>query len=206
MRTTSKQWTAIDLTGQTFGRWTVIKRADRATQQIGDGHCRWLCECECGTVKDVSGNTLRNGMSKSCGCLTKEKHGPQADLAGCVFGKWTVVSLGEQRDGDTSYRWTCRCECGIVRDVLSGSLLNGESKSCGCLAATLSSARASTHGMWQSREWRSWQLMRQRCNNKNAKGYHRYGDRGKEPAWPGTCGDCRYRSRASQYRSPGRSC
>lgn len=37
-----------------------------------DRNTRWICRCECGTVKDVLGYILKNGDSKSCGCYAKE--------------------------------------------------------------------------------------------------------------------------------------
>lgn len=43
------------------------------------------------------------------------------------FERWTVVALG-------SRRVICKCDCGTERDVLIQSLLNGRSRSCGCLA------------------------------------------------------------------------
>lgn len=54
----------IDLTGQRFGRWTVVRRAENAT----GGAARWCCRCECGNTHDVPGHTLRGGQSRSCGC------------------------------------------------------------------------------------------------------------------------------------------
>lgn len=58
----------IDLTGQRFGRWTVIEQAPP-----GEGYStRWLCECDCGTIKTVDSQLLRSGRSKSCGCLCNE--------------------------------------------------------------------------------------------------------------------------------------
>jgi hypothetical protein len=48
------------------------------------------------------------------------------DLTGQQFGQWTALSYAG------SYRWLCRCECGTEREVLSRSLKNGRSTSCGC--------------------------------------------------------------------------
>lgn len=52
-----------DLTGMRFGKLTVLCRADR-----NDSHGKpiWTCSCDCGTIKDVSSTSLRNG-TKSCG-------------------------------------------------------------------------------------------------------------------------------------------
>ncbi|MFF0512443.1 hypothetical protein [Streptomyces sp. NPDC004250] len=55
----------IDLTGQTFGRLSVVKEAGRTPQ----GRGTWRCRCECGTEKDIVGNSLRSGTTRSCGCL-----------------------------------------------------------------------------------------------------------------------------------------
>lgn len=52
-----------DLTGQRFGRLTVIKRVPSK-----NNNARWLCQCDCGNVTEVLGTTLRRGESKSCGC------------------------------------------------------------------------------------------------------------------------------------------
>lgn len=58
----------IDLTGQKFGRLTVLERVDRNKH----GKVRWLCKCACGNVAVVLGESLRNGRTKSCGCLKQE--------------------------------------------------------------------------------------------------------------------------------------
>lgn len=51
-----------DLTGQKFERWTVLGRAGSM----------WSCICSCGEKRDVASADLRNGKSKSCGCLRNE--------------------------------------------------------------------------------------------------------------------------------------
>jgi hypothetical protein len=60
--------TLIDLTGQKFGRWIVVERAQSAKDT------KWLCLCDCGGKKIVAATSLRRGLSTSCGCVTK-KHG-----------------------------------------------------------------------------------------------------------------------------------
>ena len=59
-----------DLTGLTFGRWTV---GDRATGHHREGY--FLCRCACGTTRSVRGSALRAGKSQSCGCLCAERCG-----------------------------------------------------------------------------------------------------------------------------------
>lgn len=56
--------TKIDLTGQTFGLWTVIKESNK---RDNGGNVYWLCRCKCGVEKEISSASLRNGRSLSCG-------------------------------------------------------------------------------------------------------------------------------------------
>lgn len=53
----------IDLTGKTFGYYTVL-------EYLGDQ--KWRCKCKCGNIKIVKGQKLRNGLSRSCGCAKSE--------------------------------------------------------------------------------------------------------------------------------------
>jgi hypothetical protein len=59
-----------DLTGQKFGRLTVIKRIENNKMN----NAQWLCKCDCGNDKDIIVTTakLNFGQTKSCGCLGLE--------------------------------------------------------------------------------------------------------------------------------------
>lgn len=63
----------IDLTGKKFGKWTVLRRSKNRTFPNGQQAPTWLCECECGTIREVFGLALRNGESYSCGCIGPSK-------------------------------------------------------------------------------------------------------------------------------------
>lgn len=58
----------IDITGQKFGKLTVIKRAENTKL----GESRWVCKCECGNEKIIEGRKLRTAHTQSCGCIHKE--------------------------------------------------------------------------------------------------------------------------------------
>lgn len=62
----------IDLTGQVYERLTVIKRVDDYISPSGDRKVQWLCKCKCGKEVIVTGNNLKNGNIKSCGCYNRE--------------------------------------------------------------------------------------------------------------------------------------
>ena len=55
---------AIDITGKTFGKWTVLYKTNKRN---AGGVIYWHCKCECGNEKDVLGTSLRSGRSLSCG-------------------------------------------------------------------------------------------------------------------------------------------
>lgn len=71
---------AKDLTGQTFGRLTVLKQAGHSVEPSGQKKLLYLCECSCGAVVTVRANSLREGRTKSCGCLKRE-HGIQLGVS-----------------------------------------------------------------------------------------------------------------------------
>ena len=58
-----------NLTGMTFNRLYVIKRVSNDKS----GRARWLCKCECGTIKVILGKHLLSRKVQSCGCLQKER-------------------------------------------------------------------------------------------------------------------------------------
>jgi hypothetical protein len=64
-----------DLTGQTFGRWTVLCFVDVKPT-------RWLCHCDCGVERVVKAKSLRDGDSRSCGCLSRERASKRATKHG----------------------------------------------------------------------------------------------------------------------------
>jgi hypothetical protein len=65
----------IDLTNQIFGRLTVLKRngSDKDNRPL------WECLCNCGNLAIIKGKLLRNGETKSCGCLLLEKNRERAN-------------------------------------------------------------------------------------------------------------------------------
>ena len=53
----------IPMEGRRYGHWTVLKRAPNDK----NGHRMWECRCDCGNIKEVNGESLRRGISESCG-------------------------------------------------------------------------------------------------------------------------------------------
>lgn len=63
-----------DLTGKIFGRLIVLEQAEDYIRPDGRHEAQWLCECNCPkhTKKIISGNSLKSGLTQSCGCLQSE--------------------------------------------------------------------------------------------------------------------------------------
>ena len=129
----------IDLTGQTFGKLTVLDRADDYVSPSGRKFARWQCKCACGKEITAIGINLKNGKTKSCGCLRpkSDANHSSADLTGQRFSKLTVISRAEDKvDKKSGHRfscWKCVCDCGNETIVRTASLKKGRTKSCGCL-------------------------------------------------------------------------
>lgn len=74
-----------DLTGKRFGRLTVVGRAPDYHLPSDPWAIRtvWICQCDCGTTKNIMGANLTGGYTKSCGCLRSERARDRA-LAGVL--------------------------------------------------------------------------------------------------------------------------
>ena len=64
----------IDLTNEKFGKLTALSWV----KKVNATGAYWLCKCDCGDTKVICGNSLRKGLTKSCGCImrqTRKTHG-----------------------------------------------------------------------------------------------------------------------------------
>ena len=113
----------IDLTGDKYGRLTVLERAANKGKKTA-----WLCQCDCGNQVVVTSTHLRSGHTSSCGCWLKEISRDRffKDITNETFGKLTAL----QYMGDA--KWLCVCECGTQIEVRGADLRNGHTQSCGC--------------------------------------------------------------------------
>lgn len=138
-----------DLTGQKFGRLTVIERLPNYRQENGRTRTRWRCLCDCGREYIGDGSHILHGDVISCGCVHNErakswgstgipartsaqKRMKNQDLTGKRFGRLLVV----ERDGFDKNRkamWICQCDCGSTCSVRANHLRRGLINSCGCL-------------------------------------------------------------------------
>ena len=106
-----------DLTGRQFDQWTVLRRAERP------GY--WVCQCACGTVREIKHKNLTQGYSKSCGCLRHKVK----DYTGQKRGGMTAIEpTGEMINKSPEYIW--RCQCGFEVKLPANTVLPSKDRLC----------------------------------------------------------------------------
>lgn len=119
-----------DLTGKQFGRWTVLRRAEK------EGY--FTCQCECGTIKDVYRHSLLSGMSTGCQrCAfahsdamksaaaqksVKAKNAAVEKYEGETVSGWKIIEILSPRKPNTSM-W-CKAVCPQCGKTVEVSLSN----------------------------------------------------------------------------------
>lgn len=95
------------------------------------------------------------------------------DRVGQVFGRLRVLSRAGT-DQNKKVVWCCACKCGKEVLVTSGSLVTGNTTSCGCLFKE----RVTKHGGWRNSSYNTWRAMIRRCTVTTDKDYPRWGGTG----------------------------
>jgi hypothetical protein len=125
--------TVKNMIGIKCGRLTPISM-DETMGQSGKHVC-WLCRCDCGNLTIVPGQKLRNGHTRSCGCLNVDSAVTRhfIDKTGKRYGKLTVVRQDgwiQLKSGHRRSKWLCQCSCGRTKSVSSSKL--EQQTCCGC--------------------------------------------------------------------------
>lgn len=93
----------IDITGQRFGRLTVVKRS----YTDNDNFIVWECKCDCGNIHFARAYPLRKGDIKSCGCLNNEMRMDRITTHGLsklpIYKVWTSMKSRCYRINDKRY-------------------------------------------------------------------------------------------------------
>lgn len=119
----------LNLMNQRFGRLLVVDSAPNK-----NGRTAWQCKCDCGNEITVTTKSLRDGNTKSCGCLQKEVVSKQfsKNIANQRFGNLTAIKPTEERKHG-SIVWECKCDCGNIHFASAENLLSKHVSSCGCI-------------------------------------------------------------------------
>ena len=87
-----------DLTGQTFGRLTVVSFSHSGKKR----QSYWLCRCVCDNSVTVRAGHLSSGSTQSCGCFQKEKLIENGARSGAILHQrcQESLALGVRRCSD----------------------------------------------------------------------------------------------------------
>lgn len=141
----------LNLIGQKFNKLTVIEDTnfkDSSKKRL------WKCLCDCGNITYVTSTNLKRGTIKTCGCshidaikkaakVSAEKRRGIIlnDITGIKFGELTAIKPDIDKTeanrkpngkGAPTF-WFCKCSCGSTVSVNYSNLINGSTKSCGCV-------------------------------------------------------------------------
>lgn len=147
-----------DITDQKFGKLTVIKISGKSKS----GNIKWLCKCDCGNTTEVIGSKLRNGYTKSCGCL-KFSAQAQGYSATRLYQIWTNMHRRCYDSRHDNFKWygakgifICD-EWHQFMSFRTWALTNG-------YADNLSIDRINPKGIYEPSNCR-WQTQKQQMNN-----------------------------------------
>jgi hypothetical protein len=156
-----------DLIGITYNRLTILEEGLRHIEPNGKSQRVMICECSCGTIKNVFLKELRRGTTKSCGCISLET---KVDIKKeNTYGYLTVLSevpphIGS--DGNKTRKVKVRCVCGTEKEIILNSLRQGNATSCGCMTERILSGKRTT------KESPIPRIDLEKINNKNIGGWY----------------------------------
>jgi hypothetical protein len=107
--------------------------------------------------------------------------GKFVDRTGQRFGRLLALEKTNQKNASGNIKWNCLCDCGNNVVVTGSSLKSGDTQSCGCLFIDVAAAKGKskrTHGLTNTKAYKVWTNMKNRCYNPQYKKFHLWGGRG----------------------------
>lgn len=127
--TRSRAMSKKPIVGEKFNKLIVLEE----NEETGTG----TVQCECGEIFEIPkirlkmSNLRKNGMCKNC--KSQERQKKYTDIEpGTKFHYLTVIKKVEDDDNGQA-QYLCKCQCGTKKNVLGKNLVQGKSKSCGCI-------------------------------------------------------------------------
>ena len=131
--------------GRVYGQLTGLYPLPRK-----NGATMWQWRCTCGNEIATQGRLVKDGKTRSCGCLRKEIAAKKRyrDLTGQTFGLLTAIRP-ELRKKGYSTRWLFLCACGNTHVATGAYVVNGDIQSCGCLTSGSDSVQSWLEGSFR---------------------------------------------------------
>jgi hypothetical protein len=138
----------IDHSGEVYGRLTIIGYSHHGGK--GRKRAHYLCKCKCGSEKIILYQSLRAGLTVSCGCYSSEisrrnirnahKVNRRKNYSGIRYGRLIAKDFSHSDDNGRIY-WKFLCDCGRESISRIDMVKNGHTKSCGCYMKDVSRDR-----------------------------------------------------------------
>lgn len=155
--------------GNKIGKWLVLSE-EKVIQNRTAVFKHYKCQCECGEIKIVRADGLRNGRSTQCRkCRDKNIYIDPAEYIGKVIGKWTI--LKETDSNSRNRNVLCKCICGKEQIISLSRLKNNKTLSC-------KTCNLQIHGKTESLTYNTWRCMKARCTREKNENFKLYGGRG----------------------------
>lgn len=156
--------------GKQFGSWRVVGQAVNQKN-------KYICICElCNTQYVVCGSMLRAGRSLRCApCSYKLRLNSQREI-GKRYYSWKVIEYVDMHR--SLQRYIVECVCGTRKIHPLAEIRSGKSQQCVGCHNRQNAKQNIKHGMWNTKLYKVWSAMKNRCNTPSATMYERYGGRG----------------------------
>ena len=137
---------AVDLTGEKFGRLTVLRQFRKNKIK----YCECQCDCKNHTIKVVVASNLTRGLTKSCGCLSAESASKRRfkSAIGKKFVDCEVIDEYMNED----YRHIVKCKCDFCGNVFERELSNmkkAKMNPCSCMQYFKNPLKGQEFGRWK---------------------------------------------------------
>lgn len=124
----AKKWEEPLEVGSRVGGLLLLEKLPQVLLSNGRVSAKWRCICDCGKQVEHTVGRITAGRVKTCGCqcFTTKRVIDDLTSPGKVFGKLTVL------EQVSTLNIVVQCSCGTIKSVRRGSLLEGDTKTCGC--------------------------------------------------------------------------
>lgn len=107
----------------------IVPKPGQELPKSDYSHAVVLFVCDCGREKSIIWKNYKTNHTKSCGMCQSDKFRPE-NVIGKQFGKLTIKHLPQVYNSKTKVDW--ECDCGNIKAIAIGSVVNGLTQSCGC--------------------------------------------------------------------------